>query len=171
MLNPITDARVSQHLSINALSKALILDRSYITRAEQGCYSTPGKVLTQYAAKTLELAPQGIQSRYLSFQHAKRMATLKSFVDLEGGLERMDIPTVKRYEPHKVFRNWREQYWPTVTGFCVAMCCHPYSVAQYEDGKIEGMPVQLQDIMHSYNLINPEIDVRAQWHDRRTDKA
>lgn len=179
-LNPVSYARMSAGLTKNALSGKLSLSRTFIIRAEQGCYETPGKKLGLFAASELNISTHVLQERYETFQHEKRIKEVEfrnpeklgSKLILNGTFDftlqqAMELPPspVEKIEiyPHEVFLKWREDYWRTILDFAGTMCVHPSSVEQYESGKLNSMPVQIKDALESMNLIASGLDVSSRW--------
>lgn len=166
-MNPITYARMSAGLSKSELSKKLDLSRTYLIRAEQGCYVDPGKKLIPWTCRILNTDKDSLLERYKDFQFEKRSSELEYRNPTPLG-NNVIIPPCRDQNcseiyPHKIFKEWREDYWNTIVGFAGAMCVHPASVEQYENGKLSSMPNQLQDALQSMNLIANQFPVEERW--------
>lgn len=171
--NPIYFARTSEQLSQASLAKRLGLARPFIIRVEQGCYKTPGDILTDYASQVLELSPKQIIGDYKAFQQAVRINTLRTKVTVEpitGPVPAQDQNknfsserVATRIFSHDVFRDWREETWPTLTAFCIDMCVHPSSVNKYENGSMLHMPEQLVSVLQETGLIG-NIEYTTRWY-------
>lgn len=170
-LNPVSYARMSAGLTKTALSNKLSVSRTFIIRAEQGCYETPGNKLGSFTTKTLNIGRETLQERYENFQYEKRTGEVEFRGPLLLGAEVVlnqadhlpDSHTPVEIYPHLIFKKWREAYWNTIIGFSGSMCVHPSSVEQYESGKYKSMPIQLKDALESMNLIAPGFKVNERW--------
>ncbi|WP_190221157.1 helix-turn-helix domain-containing protein [Streptomyces griseosporeus] len=147
-MNPITDGRLSKGLSMPALAKRLGLSRQYLSRAEQGTYSSLNPALQKWVANALSIEPAAVHRRYVQFQKASRRATV----------ERIEPTRLNRRmsrEPgHIIFERWRSGYWSSPTQFAVGLCVHPDMVQRYEEGIQKQMPKQVFDALYENDLID-----------------
>lgn len=151
--NPITDARNELQMSGPILAKRLGLSRQYLSRAEQGTYSSLNPALRKWVANATSISTNDVDKRYRLFQKAQRQNTIEQVGPHK--LERHDSS-----EPgYKIFLRWREGYWTSPLQFAIAFCVHPDSVQKYEEGIQRSMPKQIMEALIETNLIEPN------WHD------
>lgn len=154
VINPVTEARLVMAMSGPALAKRLGLSRQYISRAEQGTYSSLNPALLKWTANAMQWTENSTEKRYRAFQKAQRRAT------------------VERYAPHKlerregnnspgavIFEKWRSGYWGSATSFSIAFCVHPDSVTKYEEGILKTMPKQIKEALEEVELL------QTNWQD------
>lgn len=176
-MNPVTYARMTANLSKLELGRQLQISRTFIIRAEQGCYVDPGKKLIKFSCNRLNVDRADLMERYESFQFQKRTDEVsnrsllklrcpfpveKSFKNSDQGVTTDTSGLIEIYN-HEVFKKWREDYYNTIIGFSGSMCVHPSSVEQYENGKLQSMPNQLRDALESMNLIDHSFDPETRW--------
>lgn len=161
-MNPISTARSLSLLSTTGLARKLGVSRQYISRAEQGLYDKPSEALLNWTTSTINrnrpdnqhVTNAGVMQLYKEWQWQKResakMDKILRPIDVTD-FDRMRQPDVMRY--HKIFTNWRRDYWETAHSFCVDMCLHPSPVADYEDGQTITMPNSLKKVLTQMNLI------------------
>lgn len=148
--NPITQARIGAAMSSNALAKRLGLSRQYLSRAEQGTYSSLNPKLVKWVSDTIPISSRWVEKSYEEFQKAQRRAT------------------VERVEPHRLerhgskspggvlFERWRSGYWNSPNSFAVDFCVHPDLVMKYEEGIQLNMPKQIRQALSEVNLIETD---------------
>lgn len=153
--NPITEARLSISMTLNSLAKRLGLSRQYVSRAEQGTYTTLNPALTKWVAEISNISRKAVVERYLAFQSATRKVTAEN-VSPEP-LHRRSTDNRPGYE---IFTAWREGYWPSVIAFCNALCVHPETVNGYEEGQRPQMPEPIRRALSEVELID------ANWTDQ-----
>lgn len=161
--NPVTDARLSISMSLNALAKRLGLSRQYISRVEQGTYASVNPNVVSWTAETLEIPKKAVMDRYRAFQSATRKATAE---DVNAHpLERRG----SRENGYEIFARWRSGYWPSVISFANSFCIHPETVRMYEEGIRPHMPEQIREALEEVNLIDENWSDTP--NDPRTPKA
>lgn len=145
--NPITDARNELQMSGPILAKRLGLSRQYLSRAEQGTYSSLNPALRKWVANATSISPNDVDRRYRNFQKAQRQNTI----------ERIGPHKLERNESsepgYKIFTHWREGYWTSPLQFAVSFCVHPDSVQKYEEGIQRSMPKQILEALIEADLI------------------
>lgn len=154
VINPITDGRLHMSLSSQGLAKKLGLSKQYMSRAEQGTYSSLNPALQKWVSNALNISPESVRQRYVKFQQAQRRATA----------ERIDphILKVNGSEAlHITFERWRSGYFPSPMAFATAFCVHPDSVQKYEEGIQKSMPIQIKNALEEVNLIDQAWERRA----------
>lgn len=187
-MNPITAARVSAGLSKMEFGRRLKLSRTFILRAEEGCYSNPGSKLIEFSTKTLGISNTEFKRQYTRFQSfTRKQAILKlhnleplsiqnraSWDDLKsispvGEVTNSEVDLelisddVNRVKVHSLFKKWRENYWGTYIGFSKALCVHPASVENYENGNYDSMPELMIDALNEVGLIDSSFDPRLEF--------
>jgi transcriptional regulator with XRE-family HTH domain len=146
--NPIVEARLALALSSSALGKRLGLSKQYLSRAEQGTYSSLNPALLRWVANAMGWTPQSTLQRYVEFQKLKRQMTVEEIRPHK--LIRQNDAT----PGNKLFENWRSGYWPSPMAFANDFCVHPDLVSKYEDGIQKTMPKQIREILEKYDLID-----------------
>lgn len=130
------------------LAKRLGLSRQYLSRAEQGTYSSLNPSLRKWTANALSISVNDVDKLYAAFQKSQRRQTI----------ERIDPHKLERNqsnEPgHLVFERWRSGYWTSPTQFAIAFCIHPDSIQKYEEGIQRKMPKQLLEALIENELID-----------------
>lgn len=149
MDNPIVEARHLSGLSLDRLGRRLSLSKQYLSRAEQATYSGLNPALVKWAADNIGVTGGEIMKRYFKFQKTVRDDTRLNVNPQLLARRGSKLPG------HIVFSNWRELYWQSPTAFSNAMCVHPESVRNYEDGAISSMPEQLRKALNSIGAIDP----------------
>lgn len=149
--NPIVEARLAMNFSSSALAKRLGLSKQYISRAEQGTYSSLNPALIRWVSNAMNWSPESAVRRYVQFQHAQRRATVENVNPHK--LERLN-PTETENE---IFERWRSGYWPSPMAFATGFCVHPDLVTKYEEGISKGMPRQIREILSQHNLIGDNL--------------
>lgn len=167
-MNPIITARSLSLLSTTALSRQLGVSRQYISRLEQGLYDKPSEKVLEWAVATINknrsdpITVKALTQLYSEWQWQKRESARMDLIlrPLEvSEFDRMRMPDRIFY--HKIFKNWRSDYWPTAHAFCVSMCVHPSPVANYEDGQTITMPKTLVQVLSQMNLIGDNFRTAA----------
>lgn len=181
-MNPITFARIDAGYSKLEFARVMRLSRTFILRAEDGCFRNPGAKLTNFSCKQMGISITEFKKLLNQFQKDKRA---KSAEDIEPiqivnrvksadltpvGLLSVDISEVdlenskiKTIYMHQAFKNWREGYWNSVTNFSSSMCVHPASASTYEDGGYEVMPILIQDALNEVHLLDKTFDPNIKW--------
>ena len=153
--NPIVEARLEKSMTSNMLAKNLGLSRQYLSRAEQGTYTSLNPQLTRWVAQSLSVHPRSVEDKYRSFQHHKRTATVE---ELAPHILRRNGAEAE----HLTFERWRNGYWQSPLAFAVGMCLHPDSVQKYEEGIQRGMPQQIKMALEQVKLLD------SAWNDEVT---
>ena len=149
MDNPIVEARHLTGISLERLGRKLSLSKQYLSRAEQATFSGLNPGLLKWSADALSVTSGKIMHEYYAYQAATRHRTQETINPQLLARRGSKLPG------HVVFMNWRELYWISPTAFSNAMCVHPESVRNYEDGMISSMPDQLRKALRSVKLIDP----------------
>lgn len=149
MENPIVEARHISGLSLERLGKRLSLSKQYISRAEQATYSGLNPALVNWAADHLGVSKGAVMNRYFEFQRLVRNATKANVNPSLLARRGSKLPG------HVIFTNWREEHWISPTAFSNALCVHPESVKNYEEGMISAMPDQLRKALSIVGMIDP----------------
>lgn len=71
-MNPITLARINAGISKSEFSRKVNLSRTWVLRAEEGCYSNPGSKLVNFTCETLMISKSEFNRRYQGFQKEVR---------------------------------------------------------------------------------------------------
>lgn len=145
--NPIVDARLSIAMSANQLARQLGLSRQYISRAEQGTYSSLNPALLKWVANVRRTSPQAIEDRYQRFQNATRRATIET-VNPAKLVRRSDATGAT------IFERWRSGYWHSPLAFANGLCVHPDLVTKYEEGITKRMPKEVKKVLEQFDLID-----------------
>lgn len=145
--NPIVAARLEVAITGNMLGKKLGLSRQYISRAEQGTYSSLNPALVKWVANASNISTNAVTARYQLFQKMQRQATI----------EQVDPHKLERHDSteagHKIFERWRSGYWTSSVAFAIAFCVHPDLVTKYEEGIQLKMPKQVSDALKENELL------------------
>lgn len=153
VVNPITDARLEVSMSGQMLAKRLGLSRQYISKAEQGTYTSLNPALVKWISNALNISNSAVMHRYNLFQQSTRRATA----------ERIEPHKLERHESREagnvIFTRWRNGYWTSPTQFAIAFCVHPDTVQKYEEGIQKKMPKDIFSALSEVNLID------ANWSD------
>jgi transcriptional regulator with XRE-family HTH domain len=149
MSNPIVEARHMAGLSLDRLGRKLSLSKQYLSRAEQATYSGINPALTTWVADILDQPKGRVMNDYFAYQAATRKQTKNNVNPILLARAGSKLPG------HVVFSNWRAMYWISPTAFSNAMCVHPESVRNYEEGMISSMPDQLKKALRSVGMIDP----------------
>lgn len=184
-MNPITAARVSAGLSKQKFSQTLHLSRTFILRAEEGCYSNPGSTIVNFSTKTLGISKAEFMRQYTRFQSFTRKRAIEAIAGIEPlAIENLTnfstLPPVEKIKSsendleisskdidkvytHRVFKQWREGYWSTYVQFAKALCVHPASVENYENGDYKSMPELMIDALDEVNLFDSSFNPRLHF--------
>lgn len=162
-MNPVSYARYLSTYSTTALAKNLGVSRQYLSRLEQGLYDKPNTKVIEWTRDTLNksldspVTSSAVEQLYREWQWQKRESIKmnKALRPLEITVyDRAKQPDVIYY--HRVFRQWRNDYWTTAHAFCVDMCLHPSPVAEYEEGLTHTMPNNLKKVLNELHLIGED---------------
>lgn len=74
-MNPITQARIDASLSKSEFPRKMGLSRTFVQRAEAGCYSNPGVKLINFTCEQLSISLKEFKKLYEDFQHDTRNRT------------------------------------------------------------------------------------------------
>lgn len=186
-MNPITAARVDAGISKSEFSKQTGLSRTWILRAEEGCYSNPGSKLLEFSCNQLEISHSEFFRRYRAFQTNQRKRAAENLepiqivnrvkaITINHGPDRPvgSFPTKNseddlennRFEKiwfNDVFKEWRENSFQNTMNFSKALCVHPSSVDNYEKGNYDAMPVLIEDALNEVKLLDSTFDPRLKW--------
>lgn len=147
-INPIVDARLAKSLSANALSKRLGLSRQYLSRAEQGTYSSLNPALLKWTANALSIGTADVMKLYTRFQRETRRATVDKV-----GPHKLSRNPGNNQPGHVIFEHWRSGYWPSTMAFATAFCIHPDTIQKYEEGIRLEMPSPIRLALREVGLI------------------
>ncbi|MFE1145210.1 hypothetical protein [Streptomyces rochei] len=164
-MNPVSYARYLYTGSTIKLSKELGISRQYLSRVEQGLYDKPNDKILDWTVETLNRSLEKpvnqdiVLQLYREWQWQQREST-----KLNKALRPLEVTEYAKISQgsyrqhgivyyHKVFEQWRGDYWPSAHAFCVDMCLHPSPVAEYEEGETITMPNQLKKVLSSLKLI------------------
>jgi predicted transcriptional regulator len=159
-MNPISYARNLTDFSTTALAKRLDVSRQYISRLEQGLYDKPNKILLDWTTEALNRSlakpvnAEQVEQLYREWQWQKRESTKESRVLSPCRVtdyDKVAQPEIIYY--HKIFRQWRRDFFVSPHEFAVELCLHPSPVVDYEDGNTHSMPTGLKSVMNRLNLI------------------
>jgi len=164
-MNPITYARYFSSYSSMALSRKIGVSRQYLSRVEQGLYDKPNEKLLSWATETLNshldkpVTSDAVMQLYREWQWQQRESNKlnKAVRPLEvSEHDLVSQPSFRHHGViyyHKVFTQWRSDYWNSSHSFCVDMCLHPGPVTEYEEGETYTMPNQLKKVLTNLNLV------------------
>lgn len=147
--NPITETRIDIGMSMNALAKRLGLSKQYMSRAEQGTYTSLNPDVIRWVAETANIPKGEVTRRYIAFQLATRMNT-KEDIDPQKLIRRNN----DNRPGYEIFEEWRSQYWPSVVSFSNAFCVHPETVKTYEEGIRPTMPEPIKKALSQLELLD-----------------
>lgn len=145
--NPVTQARIETAISSNTLARRLGLSKQYLSRVEQGTYSSLNPALLKWVGNALKWTTESVTQRYVLFQKATRRAT------------------IEKIQPHRLVRNsndpggllferWRSGYWNSPHAFATDFCIHPDLIQKYEEGITKTMPKQLKAAMIENGILD-----------------
>lgn len=97
-MNPITEARIDAGISKNSFSHKINLSRTWILRAEEGCYSNPGPKLIEFTMKQLGITRNEFKRRYAYFQQEVRKTTAQTLDPIQV-MNRVEAEQLKRSLP------------------------------------------------------------------------
>lgn len=164
-MNPITYARYLSPMSSTKIAKELGVSRQYLNRLEQGLYDKPNDKVVKWTMETLnshldkKVSAPTVEQLYKEWQWQQRESTKlnKALSPVAiTDFDRVSQPSFRNHGIiyyHKIFAQWRGDYWNTSHAFCVDMCLHPAPVAEYEEGETHTMPNQLKKVLTQLNLI------------------
>jgi transcriptional regulator with XRE-family HTH domain len=135
-------------MTANTLAKKLGLSRQYVSRAEQGTYTSLNPQLLRWVSQSQAINVRDVERQYQNFQRAKRVDTVE---ELAPHILRRNGSEAE----HLTFERWRGGYWVSPLAFAVGMCLHPDSVQKYEEGIQEGMPQQIKIALEQVKLLDP----------------
>jgi transcriptional regulator with XRE-family HTH domain len=159
-MNPVSYARYLSSISTSRLAKELGVSRQYLSRLEQGIYDSVNKETLNWTVRTLNkhldspLSHGAVEQLYKEWQWQKRESCRmnKHLLPVEvTDFDRARQPEIIYY--HKIFLQWRQDYWISCHEFCVDMCLHPDPVAKYEEGDTVKMPSGLKEVMGHLGLL------------------
>ena len=159
-MNPVSYARYLTSFSTTRLAKDLGVSRQYLSRLEQGIYDKPNQETLNWTVSTLNkhldkpVSHKAVEQLYREWQWQKRESCKinKHLLPLAvTDFDRARQPDIIYY--HKLFLQWRQDYWISSHEFCVDMCLHPSPVTDYEEGNTHKMPSNLRDVMSQLGLI------------------
>jgi transcriptional regulator with XRE-family HTH domain len=139
-------------ISSSALGKRLGLSKQYLSRVEQGTYSSLNPALLRWVANAMGWTNESTLRRYVEFQKLKRAATVDEIRPHKLTRKNLTAPG------HRIFENWRSGYWNSPMAFANDFCVHPDLVSKYEDGIQKTMPKQIREILLQHDLIDDD------WH-------
>lgn len=149
--NPIIDARIEKAYSAAALAKQLGLSKQYLSKAEQGTYSSLNPSVLRWVSRALGIGEADVVKRYEQFQNAKRQSTIEN-VEPHKLIRTPD----NKLPGNLLFEQWRSSYWPSSMAFSQAFCVHPEMVRKYEEGITPEMPKQIREILTDADLMETE---------------
>lgn len=167
-MNPVAFARYLANISTTQLSKRLGVSKQYISRLEQGLYDKPNKVMVDWTVSTINrntpvdkhVTAAAVEQLYREWQWQRRESckmdkTLRplEITEFDRVIQRSQNQHPELFYYHKVFVQWRNDYWSTSHSFCVDMCLHPSPVTDYEEGHTQSMPAGLRKVLGQMGLI------------------
>lgn len=164
-MNPVTYARYLHSGSTTKLAKSLGSSRQYLSRVEQGLYDKPNQKVLDWATETLNhhldkpVTSDAVLQLYKEWQWQQRESVKLNLALRPLEVTEHDLVSQPSFRHdnvvyyHKVFTQWRGDYWHSSHAFCVDFCLHPGPVAEYEEGSTITMPNQLKKVLGSLNLI------------------
>lgn len=157
--NPLTEARDAAKISANRLAKRLSLSRQYLSRADQGTYTNINPNLMEFTCTHLNLNSKDVMDLYRKFQEDRRVETIARLNPDLLAVEH--VPGTKTKFHYEIFREWRENYWHTISQFSSQMCVHPGTVTNYENGLQSFMPYVIRDSLVQVKMIHASFDTEA----------
>lgn len=164
-MNPISYAKYLDVRSTTGIAKQLKVSRQYLTRVEQGLYDKPSDKILKWASEIIsksrneKITPSAVEQLYKEWQWQQRESVKLNLVLLPVAIsdyDRVSQPSFRNdgiIYYHKIFKQWREDYWHSSHAFCVDMCLHPSPVVDYEEGETHTMPGTLKKVLTHMNLI------------------
>lgn len=164
-MNPVTYARYLYSGSSTKLAKELGTSRQYLQRVEQGLYDKPNEKILDWATTVLNnhldkpVTNAAVLQLYREWQWQQRESNKLNLAVRPLVVTQHDLvsqPSFRHNQVvyyHKVFTQWRGDYWHSSHAFCVDFCLHPSPVAEYEEGETVTMPNQLKKVLVNLNLI------------------
>lgn len=188
-MNPITVARGNAGVSKSEFSKRMGLSRTWILRAEEGCYANPGTKLVEFSCYNLDISHSEFFRRYRTFQANQRKRSaehlepiqivnrVKALSPTPGPVNPDDCPVgsfpiinseddLENYKAiymNEIFKEWRVDSFQNTVNFAKALCVHPSSVDNYERGNYDAMPILIEEALNSVKLIDKTFDPRLKW--------
>lgn len=157
--NPLTEARGIANISASKLARTLKLSRQYLSRADQGTYTNISPSLLAFTCDALELNQKNVMELYRKFQSDRRVETVEKVNPKILAIELTENSKPKFH--YEYFRDWREEYWHTISQFSSQMCVHPGIVTNYESGTQMCMPFMLRDSLRQVNLLHSSFDTEV----------
>lgn len=151
--NPITATRIDIGMSMQSLAKRLGLSKQYVSRAEQGTYTSLNPSLIAWVAETANIPKGEVCRRYNAFQAATRFATKE-----EVNPEKLIRHESDGRPGHQIFEQWRSSYWSSVISFSNAFCIHPETIKTYEEGIRPTMPDPIRKTLSQVGLLDENWD-------------
>lgn len=158
--NPLTEARSVANISANRLAKNLKLSRQYLSRADQGTYTNINPNLMNFTCEALNINSKHVMDLYRKFQEERRAETVERINPRLLSVEPIAEGSKQKFH-YEIFRNWREEYWFTISTFASQMCVHPGTVTNYENGQQSYMPYALRDSLKQVKLLHDSFDTEA----------
>lgn len=150
--NPIVQARIDMAISANALARRLGLSKQYLSRAEQGTYSSLNPALLRWISNALNFTPEAVVQRYVLFQKATRRAAVEK-------IEPARLERKSETPGNELFERWRSGYWSSPIQFATDFCIHPDLIQKYEEGITKSMPKQLKAVLIENGILD------SNWQD------
>src|SRR5690606_28984346 len=138
-----------------------------ISRVEQGIYEKPNKDVSKWASEVInrnvdearKVTPEVVEQLYKEWQWQHRES-----VKLNKALKPISVTDFHRVSQssfredgiiyyHRIFTQWRGDYWHSSHAFCVDMSLHTSPVAEYEEGATITMPNMLKKVLTELKLI------------------
>lgn len=164
-MNPVTHARYLYSGSSTKLAKSLGTSRQYLQRVEQGLYDKPNQKILDWSAEILnnhldkDVTPNMILQLYREWQWQQRESSKLNLAVRPLEVTEYDLVSQPSFRHqgivyyHRVFTQWRNDYWHSSHAFCVDFCLHPGPVAEYEEGSTITMPNQLKKVLTNLQLV------------------
>lgn len=134
--------------SQSALAKKLGVSKQYISKAEQGTYTSLNPSLIRWVSSALNLSPTAVSRRYEHFQVEARKSTLAEIAP------HALVRSQNNNDPgHVLFEQWLLGYWPSHIAFSQGLCVHPEMVRKYVEGITPEMPKQIKTILTDAGLM------------------
>lgn len=162
--NPYLALRLSKAETQEGIAHHTGISKQYISMVERGMYQKPNYKLTRRLIEGTTITETELERAYKEWQKERREHTIENVdpmsLSLANDLRSRATPvahsgaSVSTSQPNYIkFRNWRETYWKSVYDFCVDFCLRTYDVTRYENGKMQGMPTVIQEVLEPFGLL------------------
>lgn len=145
--NPLKQARLNLGLTQKELAFHLAMTPGAVLKYEQGLYEQPSQKLVEYLAYDDEEADLLVLDYHSWRCRKRRSVNLPALGALSFS---------KDFHPMETYRNSLQK---SPQGFCVMLCIHPGSYADYESGHLSNMPRSLSEALSDGGLSRVEITI------------